>query len=104
MSPAIERRLGRDPPDHSNAVSQKGVVADSSAAMPDATRCSAHASAPYEPANISAPANAAWPQCRSVARSPRTAAQTSISAPAAAHRTPIMNSGGMESTASLIAR
>ena len=104
MSPASAGRLGRDPRDHSNAASQKGVVADSSAAMPDGTRCSAHASAPYVPAIIKAPARPAWPQCRSSARSPRAAPQASISAPAAVQRIPIMSSGGMESTARLIAR
>src|SRR5262249_10890271 len=58
-SPASVAADGRPIRDHSNAVSQSGEVAESSAAMPDVSRSSAHASAPYVHAIMRPPATAA---------------------------------------------
>ena len=88
----------------SKSVIHNGSVATNSAATPDASRVSAHASAPYAQPNISAPATIACRHARQPVRSPRAAAHASSSAPAATHRTPIIRSGGMESTASRMAR
>jgi len=102
--PTIVRALGFEPRDHSIATSQNGVVAESSAAVPDASCCSAHASVPYAPANISVPETAACPQCRGAAGSRLAIAHDSSSTPAALQRMPIISSGGIERTARLMAR
>jgi hypothetical protein len=103
-SPVIARADGLAPRIHSITTSQNGSVATRSAAIPDEIRTSAHPSAAYGNPNSNAPAARPGPQSLRAGRSRRSAATPSRSRPAIVQRAPIIRSGGIDPTASRMAR